>query len=54
MVNVLEVASQLRSDIQYYVDLTVDEHLTQTQNKEADKVWKDIVNGIETLVREAT
>jgi len=54
MANVLEVASKLRSDIGYFVDLTVEEHLTQTQNKEADEVWKDIVKGIDTLVREAT
>ena len=53
MLNVEEVASQLRSDIQYYVDLTVEEHQTQKLNKEADKIWKKIERQINLLVREA-
>jgi hypothetical protein len=41
-VDKLAIGSNLRSLIEYYTELTVDEHMNGTQNKEADKTWKKI------------
>ena len=43
------LASELRSMIGYYTDLTVDEHMSGKINKEADKAWEKIQNLINKL-----
>ena len=43
------VASELRSAIAYYTDLTVEEHMSSTVNKEADKAWKKVEKLINKL-----
>ena len=40
------IASDLRMMIEYYTELTVDEHLSNKTTKEADKAW----NKIERLI----
>ena len=37
MIDKSRIASDLRSAIEYYTELTVNEHLTQTIDKDADK-----------------
>jgi len=44
-----ETASNLRTMIEYYTELTVEEHLTNKINKDADKAWKKILKLIEKL-----
>ena len=44
------IASELRSKIGYYTDLTVDEHLNQKITPEADEAWQNIVKLINQLV----
>lgn len=44
------VASELRSTIAYYTELTVNEQLNQETTPEADQAWKDIENLINQLV----
>jgi hypothetical protein len=52
MIDRLEVASNLRSAIEYYTELTIDEHLSGKLNKEADKAWKKIEKLINQLTEE--
>ncbi len=47
------IASDLRIAIEYYTELTVNEHLTQTLNKDADKAWKKVDKLIKQLAEEA-
>lgn len=44
------VASELRSMIAYYTELTVNEHMSQEITPEADEAWKDIEKLIKQLV----
>jgi len=46
------IASELRSAIEYYTELTVNEHLSQRINPDADEAWKTITNLIEQLAEE--
>lgn len=48
----LAIGSDLRSLIEYYTELTVDEHMTGTRNKDADKTWKKITQLISKLTGE--
>ena len=41
--------SQLRSLIEYYAEVTIEEHMTGKLNKEADKTWKKITQLINKL-----
>jgi hypothetical protein len=43
------IASELRSQIAYYTELTVNEHKTGKLDKEADKAWKKVEKLINTL-----
>jgi hypothetical protein len=43
------IASELRSAIAYYTDLTVEEHMSGKLNKEADKAWKKVEKLINKL-----
>ena len=43
------IASELRSQIAYYTDLTVNEHLSGKLDKEADKAWKKVEKLINKL-----
>ena len=52
MPNRQEVASNLRMMIEYYTELTVEEHMTGKMNKEADKAWKKCDKLINKLVEE--
>jgi len=52
MIDKLEVASSLRSAIEYYTELTVDEHLSGKLNKDADRTWKKIEDLINKLTGE--
>jgi hypothetical protein len=52
MIDKLEVASSLRSAIEYYTELTVDEHLSGKLNKDADVAWKKIEDLITKLTEE--
>jgi hypothetical protein len=47
-----ETASNLRAMIEYYTELTVEEHLTSEINKDADKAWKKIEKLINKLAEE--
>ena len=47
------IGSDLKSLIEYYTELTVDEHMTGTQNKDADKTWKKINQLINKLTEGA-
>jgi hypothetical protein len=51
-VDKLAIGSDLRSLIEYYTELTVDEHMTGTRNKDADKTWKKITQLISKLTGE--
>lgn len=44
------VASELRSMIAYYTELTINEHMSQEITPEADEAWKDIEKLINQLV----
>jgi len=44
------IASELRSAIAYYTELTVNEQLSQEITPEADDAWKDIQKLINQLV----
>ena len=48
----LSIGSDLRSLIEYYTELTVEEHTTGSKNKEADKTWKKITQLIGKLTGE--
>ena len=48
----LLMGSELRSLIEHYTELTVDEHMTGTRNKDADKTWKKITQLISKLTGE--
>ena len=52
MIDRLEVASSLRSAIEHYTELTVNEHLSGKLNKDADKAWKKIEKLINQLTEE--
>jgi len=52
MIDKLEVASSLRSAIEYYTELTVAEHVSGKITKEADKAWNKIENLIDKLTGE--
>ena len=52
MIDKLRIASDLRSAIEYYTELTVNEHLTQTLNKDADKAWKKVYKLLKQLAEE--
>jgi len=52
MIDKLGIASDLRIAIEYYTELTVNEHLTQTLNKDADKAWKKVDKLIKQLAEE--
>jgi hypothetical protein len=43
------IASELRSAIAYYTELTVNEHMSQEITPEADQAWKDIEKLINQL-----
>jgi len=43
------IASELRSQIAYYTELTVNEHLSGKLDKEADKAWKKVEKLINKL-----
>ena len=47
------IASELRSQIAYYTELTVDEHMSGKLNKEADKAWKKVEKLINKLTEGA-
>ena len=49
MIDKSRIASDLRIAIEYYTELTVNEHLTQTLNKDADKAWKKVYKLIKQL-----
>lgn len=38
----MSVASELRAQIAYYVELTVNEHKSGKLDKDADKAWKKV------------
>jgi hypothetical protein len=46
------VASELRSMIAYYTELTVDEHMSGKLNKDADKAWKKVDKLINKLTED--
>jgi hypothetical protein len=46
------LGSDLRSLIEYYTELTVEEHMTGKINKEADQTWNKILVLIHKLVEE--
>jgi hypothetical protein len=46
------IGSDLRSLIEYYTELTVEEHMTGKINKEADQTWNKILVLIHKLVEE--
>ena len=43
------IASELRSQIAYYTELTVNEHMSGKLDKEADKTWKKVEKLINKL-----
>ena len=47
------IASELRSQIAYYTELTVNEHMSGKLDKEADKTWKKVEKLINKLTKEA-
>jgi hypothetical protein len=47
------IASELRSAIAYYTELTVDEHMSGKLNKQADKAWKKVEKLINQLEKGA-
>jgi hypothetical protein len=46
----LRIGSELRSMIAYYTELTINEHMSQDINPEADEAWRDIEKLIKQLV----
>jgi hypothetical protein len=46
------IGSDLRSLIEYYTELTVEEHMTGKINKEADQTWNKILVLIHKLTEE--
>jgi hypothetical protein len=52
MIDKLEVASSLRSAIEHYTELTVNEHMSGKITKDADMAWKKIENLISKLTGE--
>ena len=46
------IASELRSQIAYYTELTVNEHMSGKPDKEADRVWKKVDQLINKLTEE--
>jgi hypothetical protein len=53
MINKLEVASNLRSAIEYYTELTVIEHMSGKITKDAEEAWKKVEKLINKLTKEA-
>lgn len=47
-----EIASKLRDAIAWYTDVTIEEHLTQVLNPDADEAWENIEKCIKQLVEE--
>ena len=47
------IASDLRSAIEYYTELTVNEHMSGKITKEADKAWKKVEKLINQLAEAA-
>jgi hypothetical protein len=45
------IASDLRMMIEYYTELTVNEHMSSKTTPEADKAWKKIDRLINQLTR---
>ena len=43
------IASELRSQIAYYTELTVNEHMSGKLDKQADKTWKKVEQLINKL-----
>lgn len=52
MIDKLAVASSLRSVIEHYTELTVNEHLSGQITKDADKAWNKVVELIDKLTGE--
>jgi hypothetical protein len=52
MIDRLEVASSLRSAIEHYTELTVNEHMSGKITKDADIAWKKIEKLINQLTEE--
>jgi hypothetical protein len=52
MIDKLETASSLRSAIEHYTELTVNEHMSGKITKDADMAWKRIENLIGKLTGE--
>jgi hypothetical protein len=50
MIDKESIASELRIAIEYYTELTVNEHLTQTIGKDAEMAWKKCDKLINKLV----
>ena len=48
----LKIASDLRAQIGYYTELTVEEHQSGKITKKADRAWVKITNHIDTLAAE--
>jgi len=46
----LRIGSELRSMIEYYTELTINEHMSQDITPEADEAWRDIEKLIKQLV----
>jgi len=46
------IASDLRIAIEYYTELTVNEHMSGKMDKEADKAWKKVEKLINQLIKE--
>jgi hypothetical protein len=46
------IASDLRIAIEYYTELTVNEHISGKMDKEADKAWKKVEKLINQLIKE--
>ena len=44
------IASELRSTIEYYTELTVNEHMSGKITEEADRAWKKVEKLINQLV----
>ena len=46
------IASELRSAIAYYPEVTVNEHMSGKLDKEADKAWKKVEKLINKLAED--
>jgi hypothetical protein len=50
----LAIGSDLRSLIEHYTELTVEEHMTGSFNKDADRTWNKITQLIGKLTGESS